>query len=184
MTDTMPAVAIPPRPRYHDQIVREKAIERILPRVKDWADENDQFGQKDLKNVLLQCMDMNGYIFARNLEQRHGWEPNASLVDTLSELDLFRSHADVVAAWVTYHGVKTPFSIGDRVSAPKVAIAAGTIKDLIRSKAEVCILPDDFEDRPVSLKAGSVLIGVNVAIEDVTLLDEPAPENGPEGGEA
>lgn len=180
MTDSMPAVAIPPRPQRHDMNVSEKAIDAILEDVRHWANEKGLANQKELKSTLVGCIDMNGYIFARNLEERHGWKPDALLVSILSGLSVARAHIQVVAAWVTYNAVNIPFSVGDRVSTH--AIGGARVTKLCPGTAEVLVMPDEDFAEKFDHK------GVFVATEELTLLFA-APTNSledaaPEGGAA
>ncbi|KIP99101.1 hypothetical protein RU07_20780 [Agrobacterium tumefaciens] len=141
MIETNTATAIPPRPKYWDDAVRELAVDGIIGLVAEWIETNSQFEQKALKEALLRCLDTNAYTYASNLEQRYGWAPDAGLVCVLDQLTLVRAHEEVVKAWVTYHGVKVPFKEGDRVCAP--TIKSGTIQRVLSSTARIGIKSDE-----------------------------------------
>lgn len=170
MTET---VKIPPRPRYHDTVVRERAVERLLKPVQEWIDLRAQVHPKDLKEELTNCIHSNGYEYARELEERYGWEPDAALVECLGMLDIHAAHQNVVRAWVTLYNVKIPFKIGDRVCSP--TLRAGTVKDFERSTARLVVQSDEDRDSGIDRLH---LIDFEDAILIVGTIGETAPAEG------
>ncbi|MFB0692997.1 hypothetical protein ACA106_20945 [Agrobacterium pusense] len=136
---------IPPRPKYHDPVVVERAVEEILVPVQQWVDLRAQFQPKDLKAQLTDCIHNNGYEYAKELEERYGWEPNAALVSCLDKMDIHEAHRQVVWAWVISNGVKVPFQIGNRVVCIPT-LRAGTVKDIDRGAAQLSVLTDEDRD--------------------------------------
>ncbi len=147
MTET---VKIPPRPKFHEDVVVERAVEKILTDVRHWLDVRAQFQPKNLKAQLTDCVDNNAYEYAKKLEQRDGWEPDGDLVDILGRLDIRGAHQNVVRAWVTLYNVKIPFNIGDRVCTP--TLRAGTVKDFDRSTAQLAVQSDEDRDSGIDRK--------------------------------
>lgn len=170
MTET---VKIPPRPKYHDAAVVELAVEELRTPVQHWLDLRAQFQPKDLKAQLTDCINNNGYEYAKELEERYGWEPNGDLVACLDEMGINEAHQKVVRAWVTLYNVKIHFKIGDRVCTP--TIRAGTITDFRPSTAQLVVQSD--EDRDNGKPYGS-LIDFEEAIPIVGTVGEPAAVEG------
>jgi len=166
-------VKIPPRPKYHDAVVVERAVERLLKPVQHWIDVRAQFQPKDLKAQLTDCIHNNGYEYAKELEERHGWEPDSALVECLDTLDIQSAHQHVVRAWVTLYSVKIPFNIGDRVCTP--TLRAGTVKDIDRGTAQLAVLSD--EDRDAG-KDYRTLIDFEDAIPIIGAIGDAAPAEG------
>lgn len=173
MTKSTEAV-IPPRPKYHDAVVVERAVARILLPVQQWIDLRAQFQPKDLKAQLTDCINNNGYEYAKDLEERYGWEPNGDLVDCLDAVDIHEAHRTVVRAWVTLYNVKIPFNIGDRVSSPPT-IKAGTVKELDRSTAQLAVQSDENRDNGKDYRT---LIDFEEAIPIIGTIGDVAPAEG------
>ncbi|WP_144574277.1 hypothetical protein [Agrobacterium sp. DE0009] len=166
-------VKIPPRPKYHDAVVVERAVERLLKPVQEWIDLRAQFQPKDLKSQLTDCIDNNGYGYAKELEERYGWEPDSALVECLDRLDIHSAHQHVVRAWVTLYNVKIPFNVGDRVCTPW--LRAGTVKDFDRSTAQLAVQSDENRDEGKDYRT---LIDFEVAIPILGTIGEAAPAEG------
>ncbi|MGN7710797.1 hypothetical protein [Agrobacterium radiobacter] len=164
---------IPPRPKYHDPVVVERAVERLVKPVQEWIDLRAQFQPKDLKSQLTDCIHNNGYEYAKELEERYGWEPDSALVECLDRLDIHSAHQNVVRAWVTLYSVKIPFNIGDRVCTP--TLRAGTVKDFDRSTAQLAVQSDENRDEGKDYRT---LVNFEDAIPILGTIGEPAPAEG------
>ena len=164
---------IPPRPKYHDAVVVDRAVERLLRDVQEWINGRAQFQPKDLKSQLTDCIHNNGYEYAKELEERYGWEPDSALVECLDTLDIQSAHQNVVRAWVTLYNVKIPFNIGDRVCTP--TIRAGTVKDFDRSTAQLAVQSDENRDEGKDYRS---LIDFEDAIPIIGTIGEAAPAEG------
>ena len=164
---------IPPRPKYHDAVVVDRAVERLLRDVQEWINGRAQFQPKDLKSQLTDCIHNNGYEYAKELEERYGWEPDSALVECLDRLDIHSAHQNVVRAWVTLYNVKIPFNIGDRVCTP--TIRAGTVKDFDRSTAQLAVQSDESRDEGKDYRS---LIDFEDAIPIIGTIGEAAPAEG------
>lgn len=174
MTNTLnDAATIPPRPKYHDAAVVELAVEELLAPVQQWIDLRAQFQPKDLKAQLTDCINNNGYEYAKDLEERYGWEPNGGLVACLDEIDIYEAHSRVVWAWVFRYCVKVPFKVGDRVCSP--TIKAGTIKDIVRTTAQLGVQSDEDRDNGKDYRS---LINFEDAILILGTVGEAAPVEG------
>ncbi|KQV27876.1 hypothetical protein ASC97_05805 [Rhizobium sp. Root1203] len=140
MNDT----AIPTRPRYGSQEVRALAIEAMLDDLIEWLDGSD-IDRDRVSNQLAASFERNGYDFARSLDRRHGWEPDARLVEILDNADLSSAHRKVQSDWVKAYGVVVPFTVGDYVSTasyPKARIAA-----IWPATAEIVLVPEREKER-------------------------------------
>lgn len=174
MTETLTeAVTIPPRPKYHDAVVVERAVGRLVKPVQEWIDLRAQFQPKDLKSQLTDCIHNNGYEYAKELEERYGWEPDSALVECLDRLDIHSAHQHVVRAWVTLYSVKIPFNIGDRVCTP--TLRAGTVKDFDRSTAQLAVQSDENRDEGKDYRT---LIDFEEAIPIIGTIGDAAPAEG------
>ena len=170
MTET---AKIPPRPKYHDPVVVERAVERLLKPVQEWVDLRAQFQPKDLKSQLTDCIHNNGYEYAKELEECYGWEPNGELGACLDEMDIHEAHRQVVWSWVISNGVKVPFQIGNRVCTP--TIRAGTVKDIDRGTAQLAVLTDEDRDSGNDYRH---LINFEDAIPILGTIGEAEPSKG------
>lgn len=166
-------IIIPPRPKYHDAVVVERAVERLVKPVQEWIDLRAQFQPKDLKSQLTDCIHNNGYEYAKELEERYGWEPDSDLVELLDRLDIQSAHQHVVRAWVTLYSVKIPFNIGDRVCTP--TLRAGTVKDYDLSTAQLAVQSDENRDEGKDYRT---LINFEDAIPIIGTIGEAAPAEG------
>lgn len=166
-------VIIPRRPKYHDAVVVERAVERLVKPVQEWIDLRAQFQPKDLKSQLTDCIHNNGYEYAKELEERYGWEPDSDLVELLDRLDIQSAHQHVVRAWVTLYSVKIPFNIGDRVCTP--TLRAGTVKDFDLSTAQLAVQSDENRDEGKDYRT---LINFEDAIPIIGTIGEAAPAEG------
>ncbi len=170
MTET---VKIPPRPKFHEAVVVERAVEKILTPVQQWLDIRAQFQPKDLKAQLTECIDSNGYEYAKKLEARFGWEPDCDLVETLDRLEPHDAHRTVVRAWVTLYSIKIPFKIGDRVCTP--TIRAGTVKEFDRALAQLAVVIDEDRDGGIDHRH---LVNFEDAIPIIGTIGDAAPVEG------
>ncbi|UYZ08226.1 hypothetical protein CFBP5507_04255 [Agrobacterium salinitolerans] len=166
-------VKIPPRPKFHEAVVIERAVEKILTPVQQWLDIRAQFQPKDLKAQLMECIDSNGYEYAKKLEARFGWEPDCDLVEILDRLEPHDAHLTVVQAWVTLYGIKIPFKIGDRVCTP--TLRAGTVKDFDRSTAQLAVQSDGNLNEGKDYRT---LINFEDAIPILGTIGQPAVAEG------
>ncbi|MCI9865551.1 hypothetical protein RHIZ_06300 [Rhizobium skierniewicense] len=176
MTDTKTGTAIPARPKHYHNAVRETAVDAIIADVGEWMAETSQFQQKALKEVLVRCLDTNAYDYARNLEERYGWSPDARLVEILDQLSLFSAADKVVANWVAEYNVTIPFKVGDRVCASTVK--AGTITELRHKTAQLSVAAD--EDRETAPTARRIINFEDATPILGTIGTAPAADGGAE----
>lgn len=108
-------IKTPPRPKRSDDYVRKAAVERILPEVIEWLEEEDwEETEEEREGVikdLLEVIDISdGYAAAARLDDR-GWYPSSSLVKILDELGscLHNAEKAAVEAWVRGYVVRVPF---------------------------------------------------------------------------
>lgn len=140
MSDT----AIPARPRYGSSEVRALAVEGILDDVIGWLEESG-VDRDRVYHQLSTTFDNNGFDFARALERRHGWEPDARLVEILDGADLSSAHRKVQSDWVKAYSIAVPFKVGDQVSTasyPKACVSA-----VWDATAEIVVQPEREKDR-------------------------------------
>jgi hypothetical protein len=93
-----------------------------------------------VRNQLTVSFERNGYDFASVLERRHGWSPDARLVEILDGADLSSAHRKVQSDWVKAYGIAVPFKVGDQVSTasyPKACVAA-----IWDATAEIVVQPE------------------------------------------
>ena len=102
----------PSRPTRRDPAIRAAAIDAILPEVIEWLDGE---GAADARDDLIACLDEDGYAFAKALENRCYWDPDAELVEILGGLNLYAALRAAEKAWVEEHGITVPIAVGDRV---------------------------------------------------------------------
>lgn len=107
------------RPTRSDCIVKRRALEMFMPRVKDyffddWSDAEQPHIEEQLMEVLDEFSD--GYHMARELE-RKGWEEDRALVDLMDEGEslLSRAHKEILKQWIKCYGITPEREIGSRV---------------------------------------------------------------------
>jgi hypothetical protein len=112
------------RPRPLDPDVIENVAGRLFPEVKNWLEERgevfideleqDLFGE--LVNLLHHDQDWDGYVLARELEER-SWTPDAELVEILHQSHVFAYHSlrEEVARWVAENALVLTHIVGDHV---------------------------------------------------------------------
>jgi len=171
MTNTETASSIPPRPRYHDPVVREMAVDSILTEVSEWVRDNAQCDEKRLRDALLSCLDQNGYEYAQNLERRHGWSPDAQLVEILDGVALDMAHNKACADWVKAHNIKVPFEAGGMVSTRRYPKA--TIFAIDEKHAQLFI-----QDEAWTHGKGGYVVNFEDAIPIIGTIGEAAPAEG------
>lgn len=109
------------RPSKSDCIVKRRALEMFMPRVKDylgddWSESEAPHIEKQIMEVLDEFSD--GYSMARELE-RKGWEEDRGLVDLMDdgEACLRKAHEEIQGQWIKCYGIGPKREIGDRVVA-------------------------------------------------------------------
>ncbi|UXS01126.1 hypothetical protein [Agrobacterium tumefaciens] len=171
MTNTATSPTIPPRPRYYDDAVRETAVDGILEDVCEWLQDNAQFEESRVREALLRCLDTNGYEYAQNLARRHGWAPDARLVEILDGLSLDAAHRKACIDWVKAHDVKVPFEVGALVSTVRYA------------KAKIFAIEEKYgwlivQDDAWTHGDGGHIINFEDAIPIIGTIDDAAPAEG------
>jgi hypothetical protein len=132
---------IPPRPIYGSPENRERCVQQVLGRVTAWAKDMDV----DLvSRSLFSAFNPDAYRWARALDRHKGWEPDAELVEILSNTSLHAAHDEMVREWVKRYGITVPFQRGDRVATPHHR--AATVSTIYRGLACMMIQPDGEED--------------------------------------
>lgn len=104
----------PPRPTSGDYDVLEAACTEIKADVDAWLGEGNSASEGLLQTLIL-CADPDAYNFARNLEVRASWKPNAELVDVLESYSSYASWFERIAKWVAEYSVTAPYKAGDSV---------------------------------------------------------------------
>ena len=106
------------RPKFTDEAIKAAAVERLLPRVREWVRSgNGDDAEANIRRDLLESFDVDGYHFARDLEQRCHWEVDAELVELLDDgaaLGLFDALRDAEREWVKETGEAPALGIGGR----------------------------------------------------------------------
>jgi len=107
------------RPTKSDCIVKRRAIEMFMPKVKsylghDWSESEAPHIEKQIMEVLDEFSD--GYSMARELE-RKGWEEDRGLVDLMDDGEscLCNAHEEIQRQWIKCYGIDPKRKIGDRV---------------------------------------------------------------------
>lgn len=120
-------VGQPPRPKITDDASQERYVDALIPRVLDWLRECGEFvdatpGEyylQQLREELLDSIDYHndGYEIAKNLERRHYWSVNASLVELLDDSVALRmvTFNSLIKEWVFSNGILPKYSVGQSV---------------------------------------------------------------------
>lgn len=148
--------SIPPRPGRAEAI--DAAIKEYAGELYVWHQTRDSFDDCELtKDEVLEmvrsCATCNdGYAFAKSLDNKHGWAPDAELVSILhkmmSQVDI--AERKLVFDWVKQYNVQPKYKIGDVLSVQDMPAMIGhftvelKIVGLIRGQARY-ITVDKYE---------------------------------------
>lgn len=109
------------RPSKNDCIVKRRAIEMFMPKVKsylgsDWSESEQPHIEEQLMKVMSANRD--GYEMARDLENNYGWAEDRALMDLMDEGESFLSdsHKEILYQWIKCYGIAPERKVGDTVS--------------------------------------------------------------------
>jgi len=120
-------VGQPQRPKISDVVSQERYVDALIPRVLGWLRECGEFvddtpGEyylQQLREELLDSVDYynDGYEIAKNLERRHYWSVDASLVELLDDSRALRvvTFNSLIKEWVFSNGILPQYSVGQSV---------------------------------------------------------------------
>ncbi|CAN5951009.1 unnamed protein product [Sphagnum jensenii] len=140
------------RPTKSDCIVKRRALEMFMPKVKaylgqDWHDSEQEYIEEQMMDVLDGFRD--GYQMARELENRHHWEPDRGLLDLMDEAEhfLYLAHKEILGQWIKCYGIAPARKVGDVVSTTNWHRKGqiGTIKTIYEDQAKYAV---HFPDQP------------------------------------
>ncbi len=136
----------PPRPKFNDPAVIKAACEAMLPEVMTWTEQLPTEALKaETLEDLVQHYDLDGYRYARDLDQRRGWQSDRALVDILDGAIVHarKAHDLLVKEWVRANSVTVAQQIGDRVSVQRLhGRQEGMIERIDADKAELLVRRD------------------------------------------
>lgn len=124
----------PTRPVRSDCTLTVTAANKLAPEVQAWSGGN--WSHEEVVNILIDHWDVDGYRFARNLENY--WNADAELVAILDQAEylITCAHTEAVGEWIEKWGIKPKLEIGDKV---KVNDKDGVIRDIYLYRAEYCV---------------------------------------------
>lgn len=157
----------PPRPKRRTFEVVEGACKSLVREVCQWERRSEPEPAAVLA-ALIHAFDDDAYRFARNLEQRRGWAPDAELVDILdgSSAAARQVHDQIVKDWVAQNHIDCPFALGDRVEAKRFSgLETGTVERINAAMAQIvvrrqcdapgCGMIVNYEDATAAAEAAS-----------------------------
>ena len=152
----------PPRPKMSDPAVRRRAVEDLMLDIIDWLGDEWKDAEREAYISDLMELDPNcdGYKAARELQTRHGWEPDAGLVEILDSDWGYKAEGDAIREWVEANRIGPKFSAGDVVRTPE---GTGPIIGIYPSDATYVVQTDKF--RALKRNHG-VLGGYVIAFEN------------------
>jgi len=107
------------RPNLLDPPVIEAVVKKLLPQVTLWLEEDiDSIDPTtDLTKAIENAFAWDGYRIARALSDL-GWEPDDSLVNTLSLSihEAYLARDEITRQWVASEGIKPTYKVGDTVT--------------------------------------------------------------------
>ena len=121
------AVGYPPRPKISDDASLQRYVDALIPRVLTWLRDAGEFDEsnpgesylRQLREELLDSVDYHndGYEIAKNLERRHYWGVDASLVEILDDSRALRmvTFYSLIKEWVFSNGILPQYSVGQSV---------------------------------------------------------------------
>jgi hypothetical protein len=149
------------RPRPSDPEIVSVSVEKtVLADVMTWL--KDASERDEVKADLVKAVDADGYEFAKNLERRSYWDPDAELVEILSNYSTYSAMESAERDWVAVNGITIPFA------ANAIVIWRGKRHRVASTKPEIAKLllhPCD----PAEKQFDRDDCGWLVSVEDVTL---------------
>jgi hypothetical protein len=150
---TFEGMPIPERPKRHSKEVMKRAVELLGEKVKQWLAQYNEKLDEDGLASLLKCWDLDGYRFARRLDEDM-WEPDAQLVEILNDAHFFeaQAHREAIKQWVDDWDVQPQIEEGQRVMLNGKAIGlegnySAHIRRVDLSSAQYTLgIPDAFPD--------------------------------------
>lgn len=132
------------RPRYSDEGLALQVAQKLLPRVRRWAEE--QGTEEELQRELAAAIHRSAPLFepdeiAQYLEKRYLWASDETLVDILDAVDseAHAVHTEAVAEWVKSNGIRARKAIGDIVDVQPRA----TDPELVQLKGEIVSINEE-----------------------------------------
>lgn len=121
-----------PRPDGHHEIVKRIVVERIMPEILAWLDEESEPDREALAGDLMKVVSGwdDGFEIAKKLERRFHWDGNSSLVDILDGLDFYGAHGAALIRWIEENGIVPRLEVGAQVKVHRTdaAIHDGEIR--------------------------------------------------------
>lgn len=143
-TATSPAVTR--RPYKHMRVVTDEVAAALLPRILAALNEKDDSRGEvlaDLKSVLADSHEFEGYRLARKLDNDYHWDANADLVDGLERTEAYARKVvgRLVADWIRRYNILPGHAVGDRV---RFHTSAGGWGEPLAGRI-VAVRPEDAE---------------------------------------
>lgn len=174
MTDETTPTTPRARPTIHDETVLRAAVDRHMPEILAWCDEDDADDEERERIVQHFVSAMEGendaYEVCRDLDLYHGYCPDRELVDLVDRV-LRRRHDALDAAeraWVAEVQPAITFEVGDHVTWHRIRMCkAGTYTgEVIKVDAERARLHVFCEElghmRPGERRSGTLAAIVNI----------------------
>lgn len=177
----------PARPSDRDPAVIRAVVEKLTKPILAWLneagsvdDEGDSL--ESLERVLSDAYDWDGYRLAQDLERWHYWQPDAALVEILSDAEHLRyeAHKKAVTAWSQANGLTPKYAVGQRVRfrtfhhGPQEGEIVGVDAKLLRYTVFVAALGHVRRGEPVT--GGSATHGI--LLEEDKLQPVEAAQDG------
>jgi hypothetical protein len=164
------------RPHKQDDLVIKRTLELFMPKVilylsDDWHESERESVKEQISDVLRENSD--GYDMARELESRHHWEQDRTLVDLMDEGEIYQrqAHKELLKQWIEVYEIQPSRKIGDRVSTTNWHRKGqvGEITKIYEDRAEYAVR---FSDQPLTsaqlLEYEEVIDGPEVTNADNT----------------
>jgi hypothetical protein len=159
--------ADPPRPKYFSNEVLEMTLDKLLPTVATWLQDeqavDDPAVRDDIRNAIE--FDDDSYQIVNYLDDR-GWQCDRSLIDVMDAVGRFRqaSHDYQVEKWVLNNGIQPKSKVGDRVNfKSKGKMCTGEVIEVKESLAKYLIFCPELGHVP---KGQIGVLGVCLSYED------------------
>lgn len=111
-----------PRPTLQSDEVLAMVADKLMPSIEGWLmldaeDDQHEMAVKEYADDLLLALEVSrdGYKMASYLDDRHGWDSDAELVDILEGADFYGCERIAVMAWVNDNDVKPKYETGAQV---------------------------------------------------------------------
>ena len=167
-----------PRPKMYSEQVLELTLDKLMPKVMDWFKKfpGHDFDLGECDEVRQNVRDAieftdDSYEIVKELDDRHYWETDGSLVHVMDEVSHLRhaAHKELVERWVIENAIEPKFNIDDTVVfLYRGKRIKGKIKKINQKHADYTVFAEEMK----STSPGVTIHGIVLPYEEIKSIQE------------